>query len=271
MIDLGHNCGSLHPMYSNPPAFDNLQRFLAQVWQKSVNLVLPPQCISCRTRLADLGLCAACWCELGFIEAPLCDRLGLPFDYDPGDGIISAAALAYPPSYTRARAVVRYDDVARKLVHRFKYKDGLDAAPLFAALMKRSGRDLFEGCDIIVPVPLYRSRLWLRRYNQAAVLAIEIARTTGLGYEPQLLDRVRKTRSQVGLNASQRRRNVSGAFAINESAFERVSGKRVLLIDDVITTGATIEACSKALLRGGAEVVNVLAFARVVDPLKLPI
>ena len=258
-------------MYSINPVFCNLQRFLARTWQKSVNLVLPPQCKSCRTRLADPGLCAACWCELGFIEAPLCDRLGIPFDYDPGDGIISAAALAYPPAYARARAVVRYDDVARALVHRFKYKDGLDAAPLLAAMMKRSGRDLFKGCDIIVPVPLYRSRLWLRRYNQAAVLAIEIARSTGLDYEPQLLDRVRKTRSQVGLNASQRRRNVSGAFSINESAFERVSGKRILLVDDVITTGATIEACSKALLRGGAETVNVLAFARVVDPLKQPI
>ncbi len=258
-------------MYLNLPAFDNLQCFLAQAWQKSVNLVLPPQCVSCRARLADLGLCAACWSELSFIEAPLCDRLGVPFDYDPGEGIVSAAALAYPPAYTRARAVVRYDDVARKLVHRFKYKDGLDAAPMLSTMMKRSGRNLFEACDIVVPVPLYRSRLWWRRYNQAAVLAIEIARTTGLGYEPQLLDRVRKTRSQVGLNASQRRRNVSGAFAINESAYERVANKRILLIDDVITTGATIEACSKALLRGGAEVVNVLAFARVVDPLKLPI
>ncbi len=241
------------------------------MWQKSVNLVLPPQCISCRTRLADPGFCASCWCELGFIEAPLCDRLGIPFDYNPGEGIVSAAALANPPTYTRARAVVRYDDVARALVHRFKYKDGLDAAPLLGAMMKRSGRHLFADSDIVIPVPLYRSRLWWRRYNQAAVLAIEIAGLTGLDYEPQLLERTRKTKSQVGLNMRQRRRNVSGAFAINESAFECISGKRVLLIDDVITTGATIEACSKTLLNGGAEVVNVLAFARVVDPLRLPI
>ncbi len=241
------------------------------MWQKSVNLVLPPQCISCRTRLADLGFCASCWSELGFIEAPLCDRLGIPFDYDPGEGIVSTAALANPPAYARARAVVRYDDVARALVHRFKYKDGLDAAPLLGAMMKRSGRHLFEECDIVIPVPLYRSRLWWRRYNQAAVLAIQIARQTQLDYEPQLLERTRKTKSQVGLNMRQRRHNVSGAFAINESAFERISGKRVLLIDDVITTGATIEACSQALLNGGAEVVNVLAFARVVDPLRLPI
>jgi len=248
-----------------------LQRVLVNMWRNSVNLVLPPQCVSCRTRLADLGFCASCWCELGFIEAPLCDRLGIPFDYNPGDGIVSAAALAYPPAYARARAVVRYDDVARALVHRFKYKDALDAAPLLGAMMKRSGRHLFADSDIVIPVPLYRSRLWWRRYNQAAILANEIAAQTGLGYEPQLLERTRKTKSQVGLSARQRRRNVSGAFAINESAFERISGKRVLLIDDVITTGATIESCSKALLNGGAEVVNVLAFARVVDPLNLPI
>ncbi len=258
-------------MHSNQPVFDNFQRILASVWHKSVNLVLPPQCLSCRVRLADQGFCASCWCELSFIEAPLCDRLGIPFDYDPGEGIISTAALARPPSYARARSVVRYDDIARKLVHRFKYKDGLEAAPLLGAMMTRSGRKLFEDCDIVIPVPLYRSRLWSRRYNQAAVLALQIAGQTELRYEPQLLDRVRKTKSQVGLNAAQRRRNVSGAFAINESAFERISGQRVLLVDDVITTGATIEACSKALLSGGAEVVNVLAFARVVDPLHLPI
>lgn len=248
-----------------------VQRTLASAWQKTVNLVLPPQCLSCRARLADQGFCAPCWCELGFIEAPLCDQLGIPFDYDPGDGIVSAAALASPPSYARARAVVRYDEVARKLVHRFKYKDGLEGAPLLAKMMRRSGRQLIDECDIVIPVPLYRSRLWTRRYNQAAILALDISRQTHLGYEPQLLDRVRKTKSQVGLNAAQRRRNVSGAFAINESAFERIGGKRVLLIDDVITTGATIEACSRVLLDGGAEVVNVLAFARVVDPLRLPI
>ncbi len=258
-------------MQPHLPAIENLQRVLTHAWVKSVNLILPPQCLNCRARLADQGLCASCWSALGFIEAPLCDRLGIPFDYDPGEGIISTAALANPPRYTRARAVVRYDDVARKLIHRFKYKDGLDAAPQLGAMMKRSGRELIEHCDIIIPVPLYRSRLWSRRYNQAAVLAIEIAQSTGLDYEPQLLDRVRKTKSQVGLNAAQRRRNVSGAFAINESAYERISGKRVLLIDDVITTGATIEACSQALLNGGAEDLNVLAFARVVDPLHLPI
>jgi len=255
----------------NARVLNNLPRILANAWQKSVNLVLPPQCLSCRARLADQGFCASCWYELGFIEAPLCDRLGIPFDYDPGPGIVSAAALAHPPSYARARAVVRFDGVARKLVHRFKYKDGLDAAPLLGAMMKRSGRELIEGSDIVIPVPLYRTRMWQRRYNQAAVLALEIARQSKLVYEPQLLDRVRKTKAQVGLTAKQRRRNVSGAFGINESAFEQLGGKRVLLIDDVITTGATVEACSRALLSGGAEVVNVLAFARIVDPLRLPI
>lgn len=253
------------------PAWHALQRSWAQVWQKSVNLILPPQCISCRARLADTGFCASCWCKLDFIEAPLCDRLGIPFDYDPGEGILSVAGIANPPQYARARAVVRYDDVARKLVHRFKYKDGLDAAPLLGVMMRRSGRQLIADSDIIIPVPLYRSRMWMRRYNQAAVLAIEIAEKTKLVYQPQLLDRVRKTQSQVGLSAQQRRRNVSGAFAVNASAYERLGGKRVLLVDDVITTGATVDACSKVLLQGGAEVVNVLAFARVVDPLRLPI
>ncbi len=262
-------------MSARKATFDRLtlaaQDFLSATWRKSVDLILPPQCLSCRTPLAVQGFCAPCWRELGFIEAPLCDWLGIPFDYDPGEGILSAAAIADPPSYSKARAVVRYDDRARKLVHWFKYKDGLEAAPILARLMKRSGRELIDQCDMIIPVPLYRSRLWVRRYNQAAALALVIAKDTGLEYEPQLLDRVRKTKTQVGLSAAQRRRNVSGAFAVNENCFERVSGKRVLLVDDVITTGATIEACSRAILSGGAENVDVLAFARVVDPLQLPI
>lgn len=257
------------------PGFVNarlhLQRHLAWAWDKGVNLVLPPQCSSCRARLAEQGLCAACWRDLSFIEAPLCDRLGIPFDYDPGAGILSAAAIANPPRFARARAVVHYDDGARTLVHRYKYRDGLELAPLLGRMMKRSGRDLIADSDIVVPVPLYRSRLWSRRFNQAALLALVLARETGLIYEPQLLDRVRKTKTQVGLNAAQRRRNVSRAFGVNENGFERLSGKRVLLIDDVITTGATIDACSRALLSGGAEVVNVLTFARVVDPTQLPI
>lgn len=275
MIDIAGGSDRFFAMSVIDPVFADvrlrLQHHLSTAWCRGVNLVLPPQCSSCRTRLADQGLCASCWLELAFIEAPLCDRLGIPFDYDPGAGIVSAAALAHPPSFVRARAVVRYNDRARVIVHRYKYRDGLELAPLLGRMMKRSGADLIAHCDIVVPVPLYRSRAWSRRYNQAAVLALEIARDTGLIYEPQLLDRVRKTRTQVGLTAAQRRRNVSGAFAVNESAFEQMSGKRVLLVDDVITTGATIEACSRALLKGGAEVVNVLTFARVVDPAQLPI
>lgn len=248
-----------------------LRRYFTDVLQKGVNLILPPQCSGCRARLAEPGLCASCWMELNFIEAPLCDRLGIPFDYDPGEGVVSALALANPPNFARARAVAHYNDRARALIHHYKYRDGLELAPLLGRMMTRSGKELIAECDIVVPVPLYRSRLWSRRYNQAAVLAMVIAKETGLIYEPQLLDRVRKTQAQVGLNASQRRRNVAQAFAVNENAFEQLSGRRVLLIDDVFTTGATVNSCSKALLSGGAETVNVLTFARVVDPTQLPI
>ncbi|MEM8744814.1 MAG: ComF family protein, partial [Pseudomonadota bacterium] len=213
------------------------------------------------------GVCAACWREIDFIENPRCDRLGIPLPYPTDETIVSAAAVANPPKYHRARAVARYDGTLRKLVHGLKYRDRHEGVELFARWMVHAGEDLLNDADLLVPVPLARMRLWTRRFNQSALLSKAIARLSSVPESPSLLERTRRTASQVGLSTEQRRRNVAGAFHVAEKHGHEIDGKRVVLVDDVITTGATANACASALLRAGAAQVDVLALGRVVDPL----
>lgn len=210
------------------------------------------------------ALCAPCWGGVEFIERPFCPVTGVPFPFDPGEGIVSAAALAAPPPYTKARAVMRYTDASARIVMRFKYADHLDAAPALARWMVRAGADLLDDADVIAPVPLHKSRLFSRRFNQSAELARHIARVTQLRHVPDLLERVRATQPQVELSGAARRRNVAGAFKPGKAARGLVSGRVVVLIDDVMTTGATVEACCRAVKMAGAAEVRVLCLARVV-------
>jgi len=227
------------------------------------NLILPPLCLACRNHVeAHDVLCASCWSEIQFIGPPYCPVTGLPMPYDPGPGILSAAALADPPPYTLARAVMRYGGRGAELVHRFKYADGLEATPMLARWLQRAGQDALRGADIVTPVPLHRTRLFSRRYNQSAELARALAPLTGLVFIPDALEKVKATRPQVGLSGDARLRNVAGAFRAGGAA--AIQNKVVVLVDDVVTTGATANACSKALLKAGAGEVRVLALARVV-------
>src|SRR5437764_6043678 len=165
---------------------------------------LPPLCPACRDLVTGNGLCPSCWGQLAFISAPYCPRLGIPFAYDPGPGILSMQAIANPPAYGRARAAVRYDDVARKLVHAFKYGDRLDLAPLLGRWMTRAGRELFECADARVPVPLHWRRLWLRRFTQSAALAEAISRESGIAVTHAPLRRLDATAPQGGLSRTER-------------------------------------------------------------------
>jgi ComF family protein len=230
----------------------------------AVGVVYPPACIACGGATGEAhALCAACWGQVRFIERPFCERLGTPFALDLGAPLLSPAALADPPVFRRARAVARFDEIPRALVHRLKYGDRLELARALGAMMARAGTELLRDADIIVPVPLYRWRLWRRRFNQAMALAEAVSRAGGVPCEPFLLARVKPTRSQVGLTKAQRGENLQGAFRAPAEARARLKGRRVLLVDDVLTTGATANAASRALLRGGAEAVDVLVFARV--------
>lgn len=198
-----------------------------------------------------------------FIERPFCDRLGTPFEHDLGEGLLSPQAVTDPPVFQRARAVARFEDgPARRLVHRLKYSDRGELAAPMGAWMARAGADVLAEADAITPVPLHARRLWTRRFNQAAALGREIARRAGKPFEPALLRRIKATRSQVGLSREQRVQNMQGAFRAAPGA--SVQGRRIALVDDVLTSGATANAAARALLRAGAAQVDLIVFARVV-------
>ncbi len=231
----------------------------------ALDALLPPRCLACAAPVdAPHRLCGRCWAEADFIVPPLCAVCGLPFDIDPGEEALCGSCAALRPDFDRARAALRYGGVARTLALRFKHADRTDLAPALSRWMVGAGRALLTEADVIAPVPLHRLRLFARRYNQAAVLAAAVARLSERPFAPDLLRRTRRTPSQAGLSRSARIRNQRGAFAVRSRYAGRIRGARVVLIDDVMTTGATAGACARALRRAGAARIDVLTLARVV-------
>ncbi|MCB1556601.1 MAG: ComF family protein [Alphaproteobacteria bacterium] len=235
------------------------------VWGRVVDLVLPPRCVVSGAIVDRPGVLApGAWRDLRFIGAPFCAGCGLPFDF-PGDpGAKCVSCLDIPPSFETARSALVYDDASREIILKFKHADALHAIPVFVPWLKQAGKEMLALADLIVPVPLHRTRLLKRRYNQAALLAQALARESGVPCVPDLLCRTRATLTQGHMNVTDRHKNVRNAFAVREKHRTVLNGKTVLLLDDVYTTGATVSACSKALCKAGAKAVHVLTVARVV-------
>lgn len=189
----------------------------------------------------------------------------MPFDVDPQGEIECAACLANPPAFDKVRAVMRYDEHSKPPILALKHADRLDLAPYLADWMIRTGREILTDADAIAPVPLHWRRLWHRRYNQAAELGRHLSWKTGIAFAPTLLERRKQTKSQGEMpSAKARRRNVRGAFVVPKEFRGTINGKTIVLIDDVVTTGATVDACARTLKRAGAQKVFVLCLARVV-------
>jgi ComF family protein len=238
----------------------------------AVEVVLPPVALDgarAAPPVLTRGLSAAAWSKITFLEAPVCDGCGAPQAYETGARC--AACLARKRAFDRARAAVLYDEASRDLILKLKRADRTDLAALFALWLARAASDLVRDADVVIPVPLHPLRLIERRFNQAAEIARPLARRAGLVYLPGALVRRRNTPSQGGRSGSGRRRNVAAAFAAPKRTWPRLVGRRVLLVDDVITTGATAEACARVLKAAGAAQVHVAAVARVHAPDAIPI
>jgi ComF family protein len=230
-----------------------------------LDLLLPPSCAACDEPVSAPGqLCARCFSSLNFVTPPACRSCGLPF---PADGqAVCATCAADPPPWNEARAALMYDAQSRRLILPLKYADRTELAGVLALHMQRAGAALLARADVLVPVPLHRWRLWRRRYNQSALLARALARRSHVACLPDALVRVRHTQALAGMGADARAATVGGTITVRRGREAMLAGKRVVLIDDVLTSGATARACTRALLDAGVANIDVLVASRVADP-----
>lgn len=257
----------------------NLQHPVGTIGRRAFNgfldQLLPPRCLACGIAVQDTGrLCGACWSALDFLQGAGCLCCGYPFDAAPPQypgETFCAACQADPPPFDRARMALRYDDGSRGMLLAFKHGDRLDYGPFLAKLLGQAhshspGKDARP--PLVLPVPLHKNRLRQRRYNQAAVVGQAFAQTWKYDYLADALQRIKHTPPQQG-NSLSRKRNVAGAFTFQTARASAVRGRRVILVDDVYTTGATARACARILKRQEALHVEVLAVARVCRPTTL--
>jgi ComF family protein len=231
---------------------------------KLVDTVYPPSCIACKAETSTVsGLCGTCWAETGFIGGLTCRSCGIPLAGDAADDAYCDSCLQAPPAFQNGRAALLYEGCGRKLVLALKHGDRQDTAKPMAQWMAKAGKDLLDKCDLIAPVPLHWRRLLKRRYNQSSELARHLAKLSGRPFVPDLIIRHRATPSQDGLDRAARFANQVAAFKINPRYTAMTKGKRIVLVDDVMTTGATLSSCADTCLGAGAQQVDVMVLARV--------
>ncbi len=243
---------------------------LRNVATAALDLLLPPTCVLCPVPVDAPGLlCGGCFGELSTIGEPCCGCCGTPFElaWHAVEGGLCQRCLDTPPPFERARAALNYDQASRRLILPFKHGDRIEFAATLGRFMATAGRALWRDADYLVPVPLHRRRLFVRRYNQAALLARALERLTGRPVLVDALARRHATETLGGKSAAERRDTVSGVFSVRTRRARALLGRRILLIDDVMTSGATVSACAETLLEAGAAAVDVLVAVRVPDPL----
>lgn len=250
-----------------------LQQTLAVLLRSLLDAALPPRCPSCGSLVERQGsLCPPCWAKLRFITGSACQRCAVPVPHAPGGAIVCPACILEPPLYGRARAALRYDTASAPMILAMKHRGKLQAVESFGGWMALAGAELFQGADGLVPVPLHRWRMLRRGFNQSSLLARAVGRRAALPTLDRALVRLRATRSQQGLRSEERVRNMAGgSFAVPDRQWSLVAGRRLILVDDVLTTGSTLAACAAALRRAGAANVDVMVLARVVqgDPMTI--
>ncbi len=235
-------------------------------WAKTTaNTLFPARCASCRELVEKHGaLCSSCWQNIHFITDPICYKCGLPFEYNIGEMALCAACMKQKPAYTEARAIFKYDENSKSQLLAFKFHDKTQLAPVFGQWLARLASSYENKAHFIIPVPLHYMRLMTRRYNQASLIAHALSKNSTFPVLPDTLIRRRKTMVQSGLSKKEREKNVHGAFMVPKNKREGLKGKSVILVDDVMTTGATLDACSRTLHDAGVIDVYVLTLARTV-------
>jgi len=242
-----------------------LGAFLKARLNDGIDLLWPPVCPTCNTSVQDADrLCVDCWEGMTFITAPQCVCCGLPLPDAFDDITLCGECLRARPPFDQARAACVYDDVSRALILPFKHADRTDLLPTIINLLQRPVRPLLARANIVIPVPLHWTRLLSRRYNQSALIANKLAALGKVHAIPDLVTRKKRTPSQGGRSKRGRQRNVKGAFSVSERYRPQIRDKRILLVDDVMTTGATVSEVSRVLLRAGVGSVDVITIARAV-------
>lgn len=236
--------------------------FFKDNFMKLLDFLLPPHCPICKKRTQSLHtLCPECFTSLRFITKPMCVKCGRPFEYQLNEELLCGSCLTKKVPFHKARAALVYDSFSKDLILPFKHADHIELAPLLTNFMEQAGSDLFPETDLLIAVPLHRYRLMKRKYNQAGILAKNLSKRIEKPYYPNVLYRSKYTQSQGHLHANERKRNVAKAFTVKNPHL--IKGKRILLIDDVMTSGATLNECAKMLKRNGAKQVSYLTLSRV--------